>query len=132
MENINDFCYVNIKNEIIIEYKLLKNQIDINNYLFIIEKIKEVFNKLLFEKEKLLIVHLNLECLNLNDITKHYDFLCLFVDFLPLCRLLFVVFLRLAPPSINTLAAAIEPKIAAASAPNNFCINPLEPELDAS
>ena len=81
MENTNDFCYVNIKNEIIIEYKLLKNEIDINNYLFIIEKIKEDFNKLLFEKEKLLVVHLNLEFLNLNDITKHYDFLCLFVNF---------------------------------------------------
>jgi len=36
MENIDDFCYIDIKNEIIIEYKLLKNQIDINNYLFII------------------------------------------------------------------------------------------------
>ena len=80
MENIDDFCYVDIKNEIIIEYKLLKNQIDTNNYLFIIEKIKEVFNKLLYE-EKLLVVHLNLEFLNLNDITKHYDFLCFFVNF---------------------------------------------------
>ena len=81
-----NFCYINSEHEIIIKYKLFKKIIDfisnnsIDNYLFIIEKMSNIFNYIL-KIRKTIIVHLDLECLNMNDIVKHNDFICFFINY---------------------------------------------------
>ena len=70
------FCYVNMKNEIILNYKEMKPLItDTKNYNTVLEKITDVFNKVLEVEEKVT-VHISLSSLTLIDIDKHYPYLC--------------------------------------------------------
>jgi hypothetical protein len=79
---INKFCYINKKTKVIkLNYNIIKNTIDFNNYYIFSERLFKIINKGL-EIEKTLILHINLYNLSLSDIDKHYKYICFIVNLL--------------------------------------------------
>jgi hypothetical protein len=70
---LNNMCYIKEKNIINLDYKFFKNIACDKSYHFIIKKITEIFNKVL-ETNDLLVVHINMNCLTLIELDKHYKF----------------------------------------------------------
>ena len=82
-ENIvNKFCYINKKTKVIkLNYNIIKNIIDFDNYNIFSERLFKIINKGIEIKETL-ILHINLYNLSLSDIDKHYKYICFIVNLL--------------------------------------------------